>query len=315
MTHYILRRLGIGIVTLLLASLVIFFVMAILPGDPARLMLGMEATEDAVQTLRRQMGLDRPLLTQYLGWMGGMLTGDLGRSFTYSSPVADLIRERIVVTAPLALIALVLSTIIAIPVGLYAASRRGRAADTLAMGAAQVGIAVPSFWFGLMLIYIFAVHLRLLPANGFPGWDAGLWPAIRGLILPSLALALPQAAILSRITRSSLLDTLNEDYIRTARAKGMPRRYVLWHHALRNALIPVITVIGIQFGFLVTGAIVIEQVFSLPGLGRFIFQSINQRDLISVQGTVMVIVAFIILLNLLVDLTYAAIDPRLRLKS
>ena len=315
MTRYILKRFGVGAVTLFFASLVVFLVMAVLPGDPARLMLGMEATPDAVNALRRQMGLDQSLPLQYWSWLSGMLQGDFGRSFTYSSPVLQLILERLVVTAPLALIALALATLLAIPIGVYAASHRGRLADTLTMGAAQVGVAVPSFWLGLILMYVFAVWLRLMPSGGFPGWSAGPWPALKSLILPALALALPQAAILARVTRSSLLDVLNEDYVRTARAKGMPARYVLWRHALRNALIPVVTVIGIQFGFLVTGAIVVETVFSLPGLGRMIFQAITQRDLIVVQGAVMVIVAFIVALNLAVDLSYAVVDPRLRTRE
>ena len=315
MIRYILKRTAIGIVTLFVASLVVFGVLEILPGDPAQLMLGMEATPDALAALREQMGLNQPLLTRYLSWAGGLLSGDFGSSFTYSSPVIDLVRERIVVTVPLALIALFLATLIAIPVGVYSASRRGGAADTVAMGAAQLGIAVPSFWFALLLVYVFAVWLRLVPAGGFPGWSAGAWPALKALILPAVALALPQAAILSRVTRTSLLDVLNEDYIRTARAKGMPKRYVLWRHALRNALIPVLTIIGIQFGFLVTGAIVIENVFYLPGLGRLIYQAITQRDLIVVESVVMIIVAFIIALNLVVDLSYALVDPRLRTRE
>ena len=315
MTRYILKRFGVGAVTLFFASLVVFVVMAVRPGDPARLMLGMEATPEAVDALRRQMGLDQSLPLQYWSWLSGMLQGDFGRSFTYSSPVLQLILERLVVTAPLALIALVLAVVLAIPIGVYAASHRGRLADTLTMGAAQVGVAVPSFWLGLILMYVFAVWLRLMPSGGFPGWGAGMWPALKSLILPATALALPQAAILARVTRSSLLDVLNEDYVRTARAKGMPARYVLWRHALRNALIPVVTLIGIQFGFLVTGAIVVETVFSLPGLGRMIFQAITQRDLIVVQGAVMVIVAFIVALNLAVDLSYAVVDPRLRTRE
>jgi len=315
MTRYLLKRLVIGLVTLFVASMVVFAVMEILPGDPAQLMLGMEATPDTLNALREQMGLNQPLLTRYFSWMGGLLVGDFGRSFTYSSPVIDLVAERMVVTLPLALISLFLATIIGIPVGVFAASRRGSAADVATMGAAQVGIALPSFWFALLLVYVFAVWLRLVPAGGFPGWGAGFWPAFKALILPSIALALPSAAILSRITRTSLLNVLNEDYIRTARAKGMPKRYVLWRHALRNALIPVITIIGIQFGFLITGVIVIENVFYLPGLGRLVYQAITQRDLIVVEGVVMLIVATIIAINLLVDLSYAIADPRLRTRE
>ncbi len=312
MLSYASKRVLIGFVTLLAASIIVFAVLEVVPGDPARLMLGMNATEDAVRTLQEQMGLNQPLITRYLGWLGGLLTGNLGKSYTYSVPVIDLITERIAVSLPLALISLALSTLIAIPVGLFSASRRGSLSDTATMGIAQVGVAIPNFWFALLLVYIFAVTLRLVPAGGFPGWNAGLWLGLKSLILPSIALALPQAAILARVTRSALLDVLGEDYIRTARAKGLTRRKVLYRHALRNALIPVLTILGLQFAFLLAGTIIIENVFYLPGLGRLVFQAITQRDLIVVEGVVMVLVATVILVNLLVDLSYAVIDPRLR---
>ncbi|HEV2899593.1 MAG TPA: ABC transporter permease [Pseudaminobacter sp.] len=312
MTAYLLKRFLIGALTLVFASLVVFSVLEILPGDPARLMLGMNASEETVQVLREQMGLNQPLLLRYFDWAGGLLTLDFGKSYTYSVPVIDLIAERVVVSLPLAIMALFLSTVIAIPVGVFAAQRRGRTADTLSMGAAQIGVAIPNFWFALILIYIFAVWLRLVPAGGFPGWNAGVWPAFKALILPAVALALPQAAILARVTRSALLEVLGEDYIRTARAKGMPRSHVLWRHALRNAMIPVLTILGLQFAFLLAGTIIIENVFYLPGLGRLIFQAITQRDLIVVESVVMLLVATVIVVNLLVDLSYAIVDPRLR---
>jgi peptide/nickel transport system permease protein len=315
MTAYLLKRLLIGALTLVFASLVVFSVLEILPGDPARLMLGMNASEGTVQVLREQMGLNQPLLLRYLDWAGGLLTLDFGKSYTYSVPVIDLIAERVVVSLPLAIMALFLSTVIAIPVGVFAAQRRGRTADTLSMGAAQIGVAIPNFWFALILIYIFAVWLRLVPAGGFPGWNAGVWPAFKALILPAVALALPQAAILARVTRSALLEVLGEDYIRTARAKGMPRSHVLWRHALRNAMIPVLTILGLQFAFLLAGTIIIENVFYLPGLGRLIFQAITQRDLIVVESVVMLLVATVIVVNLLVDLSYAIVDPRLRIRQ
>ncbi|TIU43801.1 MAG: ABC transporter permease, partial [Mesorhizobium sp.] len=305
MTVYLLKRLIISALTLVLASIVVFAVMEVLPGDPARLMLGLNASADQVEMLRDQMGLNAPLLLRYLHWAGGLLSLDFGRSYTYSVPVIDLVRERIAVSLPLALIALALSTIIAIPVGVFSASRQGRAGDTLAMGAAQLGVAVPNFWFALMLIYLFAVWLRLVPAGGFPGWGAGVWTALKSLILPAVALALPQAAILGRVARSALIEVLNEDYIRTARAKGLPYRAVLWRHALRNAMIPVLTILGLQFAFLLAGTIIIENVFYLPGLGRLIFQAITQRDLIVVESIVMLLVSAVILINLLVDFSYA----------
>lgn len=315
MLSYASKRILIGIVTLLAASILVFAVLEVVPGDPARLMLGMNATEDAVRTLQEQMGLNQPLVVRYLRWLGGLLTGDLGRSYTYSVPVISLIIERVAVSLPLALISLILSTAIAIPVGLFSAARRGTFSDTVTMGVAQVGVAIPNFWFALLLVYVFAVTLRLVPAGGFPGWNTGLWPGLKSLILPSVALALPQAAILARVTRSALLDVLGEDYIRTARAKGLTHRKVLYGHALRNALIPVLTILGLQFAFLLAGTIIIENVFYLPGLGRLIFQAITQRDLIVVEGVVMVLVAAVIFVNLLVDLSYAIIDPRLRSRS
>jgi len=312
MTAFVLKRLAIGIATLLLASAVVFAVMELLPGDPAQVMLGMNATPEALAALREQMNLNDPVWTRYIGWLGGMLTGDFGRSFTYSSPVIDLIAERAAVSLPLALIALALSTAIAIPVGIFSAARRGKPSDTFVMAMTQFGVAVPNFWFALLLVYVFAVWLRLVPSGGFPGWNAGIWPALKSLLLPAVALALPQAAILARVTRSAMLEVLGEDYIRTARAKGLPRRAVLWRHALRNALIPVLTIMGLQFAFLLAGTIIIENVFYLPGLGRLVFQAITQRDLIVVEGVVMLLVAAVIAVNLLVDLAYAVVDPRLR---
>ena len=315
MTAWLARRLFSSAITLLVASVVVFAVMEILPGDPARMMLGMNATEDAIAALRVELGLDRSVPVRYLAWLGGMLTGDFGRSFTYSGPVIDLVRERLVVSLPLAVLALLLSTAIALPVGLYAARHRGRAADAIAMGGAQLGVAMPNFWFGLILMYVFAAWLRLVPAGGFPGWSSGLWPGIRALLMPAFALALPQAAILARVARSALIEVLGEDYIRTARAKGLPEKLVLRRHALRNALIPVLTILGLQFAFLVAGAVIIENVFYLPGLGRLVFQAITQLDLIVVESVVMLLVAAVIVVNLLVDLSYAIADPRLRVQA
>lgn len=315
MTAFLAKRLLIGIITLIVASIVVFAVLEIVPGDPALLMLGMNATPEALASLRSQMGLDQSIPVRYLSWIGGMLVGDFGRSWTYSSPVIDLIAERASVSLPLAIISLFLSTAIAIPVGIFAAARRGTVSDAVSMGATQVGVAIPNFWFALLLVYVFAVWLRLLPSGGFPGWGTGVWPALKALILPAVALALPQAAILARVTRSAMLEVLGEDYIRTARAKGMPRRTVLWRHALRNAMIPVLTILGLQFAFLLAGTIIIENVFYLPGLGRLVFQAITQRDLIVVEGVVMLLVASVIVVNLVVDILYAVVDPRLRIGS
>ncbi len=308
------RALSLGL-SLLVASAVIFAVIEVIPGDPAAYMLGMNARPETVEALREQLGLNGTLISRYLGWLGGMLTGDFGMSYTYKVPVTDLILQRLWVSLPLALYALILSTLIAFPVGLIAAARRGSATDYGIMGATQLGIAVPNFWFAMLLVLVFAVNLRWFSAGGFPGWGAGVWPAMKALTLPAVALALPQASILARVMRSALIETLGQDYIRTARAKGLSRRQATTRHALRNAMIPVLTIIGLQFSFLLAGAIIIENVFYLPGLGRLIFQGITQRDLIVVESLVMILVFAVILVTFLVDIAYAAVDPRLRRRA
>ena len=311
MILFLLRRLGVLLATVLAASLVVFLVLQIIPGDPAAVMLGLNATPDQLATLHHQLGLDRPAWIRYVAWLGQLATGQLGDSYTYGTPVADLIFPRLLISLPLAVMALTISTVVAIPVGVYAAARRGRLGDVASMGVAQVGVALPNFWLGLLLILLFALRLRWLPASGFPGWDAGIWPCLRALILPALALGLPQGAILARVTRSSVLETLGEDFVRTARAKGLTRRAALWRHAVPNALIPVVTIMGLQFSFLIAGTIIIENVFTLPGLGRLIFQAISQRDLIVVQDLVVLLAASVIVINFLVDIAYALLDPRL----
>jgi peptide/nickel transport system permease protein len=312
MTAYLLRRLLSLSLSLVAASLVIFLVMEVVPGDPASFMMGINADPQAVAALRTQLGLDQPLPLRYLGWISGLLQGDFGISYTYRVPVSELIAERVVISLPLTLYALALSTLIAFPAGILAASRRNSAADLSVMGATQLGVAIPNFWFAMILVLVFAVNLRWFSAGGFPGWEAGFWPAMKALTLPAIALALPQASILARVMRSSLIDTLNEDFMRTARAKGLSRGQALRRHALRNALIPVLTIIGLQFSFLLAGGIIIENVFYLPGLGRLAFQAITQRDLIVVRSVVILLVFAVIVVTFLVDLAYAATDPRLR---
>lgn len=311
MIRYTLGRFASLIISLIVASLVIFAVIEVIPGDPAAFMLGVNARPDTIAALRAEMGLDQSLFQRYFAWVAGMLQGDFGTSWTYKTPVSDLIADRIWVSLPLAGYALILSTAIAFPAGIYAASRRGGAGDITIMGATQLGVAIPNFWFAMILVLIFAINLRWFSAGGFPGWDNPL-QALKSLTLPAIALALPQAAILARVMRSSLLDMLGEDFIRTARAKGLTRRQALWKHAVRNALIPVLTIIGLQFAFLLAGGIIIEQVFFLPGLGRLIFQAISARDLIVVESVVMLLVFLVIVVNFAVDLAYAAVDPRLR---
>jgi peptide/nickel transport system permease protein len=314
MLIYIARRFIALFLTLVVASAVIFTVLEILPGDPAEVILGTQARPDTLAALRTKLGLNEPAPVRYAEWIGGMAHGDLGTSYTYSVPVSELVGQRIWVSIPLAVLALLLSTLIAIPVGVIAATNRNKPLDFGIMGLSQFGIALPNFWFGLLLVYVFAIGLRWLPSGGFPGWSAGIWPAFRALILPAVALALPQAAILARVTRSALLDVLGEDYIRTARAKGLTQRATIWRHGVRNALIPVLTILGLQFSFLIAGTVIIENVFYLPGLGRLVFQAIAQRDLMVVKSVVLLIVAAVVVITFLVDIAYAIADPRLKVR-
>jgi peptide/nickel transport system permease protein len=315
MLTYVTKRLGSLCLSLIVASLVIFACIEIVPGDSASFMLGINAQPDTIQALRVELGLDQSLVQRYLGWVGGLLGGEMGTSYTYRTPVSDIVKDRLQVSLPLALYALTLTVVVAFPVGILAAARRGSVTDITVMGATQLGVSIPNFWFAILMVILFAINLRWFSAGGFPGWDAGIFPAMKALTLPAIALALPQASILARVMRSSLLDTLSEDYMRTARAKGLTRRQVLWRHALRNAMIPVLTIIGLQFSFLLAGAIIIENVFFLPGLGRLVFQAITQRDLIVVESVVMLLVFAVILLNFFVDIAYAWVDPRLRVRS
>ena len=315
MLTYVTKRLGSLCLSLIVASLVIFACIEIVPGDSASFMLGINAQPDTIQALRVELGLDQSLVQRYLGWVGGLLGGEMGTSYTYRTPVSDIVKDRLQVSLPLALYALTLTVVVAFPVVVLAAARRGSVTDITVMGATQLGVAIPNFWFAILMVILFAINLRWFSAGGFPGWDAGIFPAMKALTLPAIALALPQASILARVMRSSLLDTLSEDYMRTARAKGLTRRQVLWRHALRNAMIPVLTIIGLQFSFLLAGAIIIENVFFLPGLGRLVFQAITQRDLIVVESVVMLLVFAVILLNFFVDIAYAWVDPRLRVRS
>lgn len=315
MLRYTLKRLlSLGL-SLVAASAVIFLAIEVVPGDPASYMLGINAQPDTVAALREELGLNVSAISRYLTWVGGMLTGDFGISYTYRTPVVGMIGDRIMISLPLAIYALVLSTLIAFPAGILAASRRGTATDVSIMGATQLGVAIPNFWFAMLLVVVFSINLRWFSAGGFPGWDKGFFLGMKSLTLPAIALALPQASILARVMRSALIDTMNEDFIRTARAKGLSKRQAMWRHALRNAMIPVLTIIGLQFSFLMAGAIIIENVFFLPGLGRLVFQSISQRDLIVVESVVMLLVFAVVLVTFMVDIAYAAVDPRLRGRS
>jgi peptide/nickel transport system permease protein len=312
MSLFLLKRLLTLLATLVGASVVVFLVLEILPGNAAQMLMGPDAAPEAVQALAVKLGLDLPPMQRYGQWVSGMLVGDLGTSYAYSSPVLELVLERLALTVPLAVMAMALTTVLALVVGVYSASRHNRLGDVGLMGLTQIGIAVPNFWFAILLILLFSVHLQWFAAGGFPGWDDGVVDALKALLLPALSLAVVQAAILARITRSAVLEVLREDFVRTARAKGLSQRATLWRHVLRNAMIPVVTVMGLQFANLLAGTIVVENVFYLPGLGRLIFQSISNRDLIVVRNCVMLLATMVIVVNFVVDVLYAVIDPRVK---
>ncbi|MBV9563266.1 MAG: ABC transporter permease [Bradyrhizobium sp.] len=315
MSLFVLRRFLTLLATLAAASLIIFLVLDALPGNAAQTLMGADASADAVRALTVKLGLDQPLVVRYARWIGGMAVGDLGNSYAYGTPVAGLIAERLALTVPLAILSMAITVVLALAAGIYTAANHGRLGDVGIMSLTQVGIALPNFWFAILLILLFAVKLQWLSAGGFAGWDDGIWTGLRSLLLPAIALAVVQAAILARVTRSAVLEVLREDFVRTARAKGLSRREALWHHVLRNAMIPVMTVMGLQFANLLAGTIVIENVFYLPGLGRLIFQSIANRDLIVVRNCVMLLAAMVIIVNFVVDVLYAVIDPRIKVNN
>lgn len=314
MGYFLLRRTIGFILTLFTVSVVVFAVMNVLPGDPALTILGLDASEEAIENLRQQLGLNQPVHIRYLAWVTGALGGDFGISQSFRVPVSELIAERLPLTMSLAVTGMVVTVILALTLGIGAAANHGKPGDWGVMFAAQTGIAVPSFWLSILLVMLFAVKLRWLPPGGFPGWSDPVL-AMRSLVLPTAALALVQAAILARVTRSSALEVMRLDYVRTARASGFSRQRVLWRHILPNALVPIVTIVGLQFASLVTGTIVIENVFYLPGLGRLIFQSISNRDLPVVQALVMMFAAIVVTVNFIVDVLYVLIDPRLKVRN
>ena len=316
---FLLKRFATFFATLAVASLVVFAVLELLPGNAAEVILGETATPESIAALEAKLGLDRPAATRYADWVGGWLQGRTAQSISYDTPTAELIAERMRVTLPLAIMAMALTVVLALGLGLYAAARHNKLGDVGVMAASQVGIAIPNFWFAILLILLFAVQLQWVSAGGFPGWTedegGGLWEGLQALILPAISLALVQAAILARVTRSAVIEVMREDFVRTARAKGLSKRQALWRHVLRNAMIPVLTVAGLQFANLVTGTIVVENVFVLPGIGRLVFQAISNRDLIVVRDVVMLLAAVVVVVNFVVDVLYAVIDPRLRVQA
>jgi peptide/nickel transport system permease protein len=316
MLLFLLRRAATFAATLLVASLVVFAVLELLPGKPAQVMLGDTATPESIAALEAKLGLDKPAPRRYAAWIGGLLRGESGISYAYDTPSFALIGERLQVSLPLALLAMALTVVVALALGVYAASRHNRIGDVGVMALSQLGVALPSFWLAILLILLFAVQLQWVSAGGFPGWSGddggGVWAGLKALLLPALSLAAVQAAILTRVTRSAVLETMREDFVRTARAKGLSRRAVLWRHVLRNAMVPVLTIMGLQFANLITGAIIVENVFVLPGIGRLVFQAIGNRDLVLVRDVVMLLAGVVVFINFVVDVLVALVDPRLR---
>ncbi len=312
MRQYVLRKVAAFALTLLFVSILVFVAVRVLPGDPALLIMGTEGDPEVAARLRESLGLNRPLPAQYGEWLVRALRADLGTSIQYGVPVAALIAARLPVTLLLTALAGAFMILLAVPLGVYAAARYRRVGDYVTMAVSQLGIAVPAFWSGLLLILVFSVHLHWVESGGFPGWSEGVWPAVRPLLLPALALGLFHGAVVIRATRSAVLDVLGEDYVRTARAKGLREAAVMGKHGLRNAMIPIVTVAAIQLGQLLAGSIVLESVFALPGLGRLALVAITARDLPVVQGVTLFVASAIVCLNFTADLTYGALDPRLR---
>ena len=310
--QYLWRRIVALVVTLLIACTITFAVFNIIPGDPAMLMLGTEADPEVMVNLRQQLGLDLPLHVQYFRWLWGAAAGDLGTSVRLGRPVAGLIWERLPVTASLAVLAMALTLMVGVPAGAYGATHRGRASDYLVSILTQAGLAIPHFWLGILLILLFSLRWQLLPPGGFVPWAKNPWQAFLSLLLPAAALASHRVALVARITRTAMLDALSKDYIRTAKSKGVSHRMLIYKHALKNSLIPVVTVAGMQFAGLLTGSIVAEEVFALPGLGRLLLQAIGYRDLPLVQGIALFIALAVVIINFLTDILYLLLDPRVR---
>ncbi|MBV9547481.1 MAG: ABC transporter permease [Chloroflexi bacterium] len=312
MPLHVLTRLAWLAASLVIASVLVFVIVNILPGDVAAVILGTSATPEALDTLRHQLGLDQPGWLRYLQWTAAMLHGDFGTSQLSNSDVAPLILQKLSVSGPLALGAAVVALLLSIPLGIFAGVNYRNLKGAVVSALSLVGIAVPAFWAGLLLATVFAIQLKLLPASGFVDWSDSVVGALRSLLLPALALGLVQGAVLTRYVRSAIIEVQREDFIRTARAKGLTRWQALRRHGLRYAAIPVVTVLGIQLTSLLVGAIVIENVFVLPGLGRLLFQSVGNRDLIVVQDLVMLLTGVVLVVNFLVDLSYRVLDPRIR---
>lgn len=311
MALYLLRRVALLLVTLVAASVVVFAVLSVLPGSPAQVILGTQATPASVHALSAKLGLDEPLWRQYLHWVGGLVTGHMGTSYVSSRPIGPELGRALEVTGPLVALGLVVGLVVAVPLGLAGALRHGRASGAALSSLSQVGIAVPNFVAGILLIIVFSVRLRLLPASGFTPWSAAPAGALRSLVLPAVAIGVVEGAILSRYVRAAVVDAVSSPYMRTARAKGLRPAQALWRHGLRNAAVPVVTVLGLEVAGLIVGAVVVENVFTLPGVGTLLLSAVANRDLLVVEDVVMLVAAVVLVVNLLVDLSYRLLDPRI----
>jgi len=303
--NFVLRRIGRLLLTVLLISTIIFFVIRVIPGDPALVIAGIDATEADIAAIRAKLGTDQPLTTQYFHWLSRIVRFDFGESLTSGEPVIKLILERFPLTLSLALMGIAISLLIALPLGVLSAVKRWSFWDYLGMMISQLGMAIPSFWLGIMLLLLFAVMIPIFPLFG-----SG---TLRHLLLPAIALGFARAAVLLRLTRASMIEELSKEYVVTARAKGLTENMVKFKHTLRNALLPVVTIAGIQLGYMLGGAIIIEQVFSLPGLGRLFLYGVYQRDFTLIQGGVVFVALIFSLINFIVDLLYSLLNPRIRI--
>lgn len=311
---YIARRFLFTIPAMLAMSVIVFSIIRLVPGDPVMVILGMRATPESIANLRDELNLDDPLIEQYLRWLGNVLRGDLGVDFRSHEPIRDMLLTRLPVTLEVAVLAMLMSAMIGVPLGILAATRRG-IADGGATGLGFVGISIPDFWLGVMLILFFSLELRWLPSSGWVPMSESIWGNISHLLLPAFTLAINFAAVLTRTTRGAVLDVLNRPYVRTARAKGLRERAVVWGHVLKNAAVPVATVMGLQFGYALGGAVIIEQVFSLPGVGRMTLNAVLERNYPVIQGAVLLVTFMFMLVNILTDALQAVIDPRVRLQG
>ncbi len=312
MLRFFIRRCLLAIIALFCAAIFIFFTIEVLPGDPAQVMLGVNASPESLAALRSQLGLDQSVIMRFTHWLIELASFNFGVSLIHGDRIASVLLERFSVSVPLAGFTIFLSTGLAFLLGSFSALYRHKLPDYAALIFSQLGIAIPGFWLGILLILIFSIELKWFPSGGFAGWNVGILPGIKSLILPAIALALPQAAILGRIVRTALIEAMEQDFYRTALAKGSTPLHALLRHALGNAMIPILAILGLQLAYLLAGVVVIENVFVLPGIGRLLIQATGQRDLIMIREIILVMVAATICINLLIDIVYGLIDPRLK---